>query len=226
MTLQVLVVEDEPVASAAHAAYVGRVPGFAVAAQVSTGLDALRILTAGGVDLVLLDMHLPDAHGLEIVRVMRAKGVATDVIAVTSARDLDVVRAAVSLGVVQYLLKPFVFASLRERLEAYADYHRRTSGPTSLTTQGDVDQVFAELRTGGSTGLPKGLSEDLWGGVLGTVRAAGAGVSAGEMAGTLGVARVTARRYLEHLAESGLATRHSRHSGAGRPEVEYRWAGR
>lgn len=224
--LRVLVVEDEPIAADAHTAYVRRVTGFTVVGTVHTGREALRVLAGGGVDLVLLDMFLPDGHGLDVVRSMRAQGIPTDVIAVTSARDLEVVRAAVSLGVVQYLLKPFVFASLRDRLEAYGDYRRRTGEQVALATQGEVDQVFAELRAGAASSLPKGFSEDLWGRVLEAVRGAGAGVSAGEVALVVGVSRVTARRYLEHLADSSMALRRSRHAGAGRPEVEYRWTGR
>lgn len=232
MTLAVLVVEDEPIAADAHTAYVGRVTGFTVVGTVHSGREALRVLAGGGVDLVLLDMFLPDGHGLDVVRSMRAQGNRADVIAVTSARDLEVVRAAVSLGVVQYLLKPFVFASLRDRLEAYGDYRRRTGEQVALATQGEVDQVFAELRSGAASSLPKGFSEDLWGRVLesvrgaGSLRGAGAGVSAGEVALLVGVSRVTARRYLEHLADSSMALRRSRHAGAGRPEVEYRWTGR
>jgi response regulator of citrate/malate metabolism len=53
----------------------------------------------------------------------------------------------------------------------------------------------------------------------------GAGMSAAEVAAGLGASRVTARRYLEYLAEIGLASRHARYGGAGRPEVEYRWVG-
>ncbi len=235
--LRVLVVEDEPIAADAHTAYVERVAGFTVVATVHSAREALRVLSSGTVDLVLLDMHLPDGHGLDVVRSMRAAGVPADVIAVTSARNLDVVRGAVSLGVVQYLLKPFVFASLRERLEGYRDYRRRTTDETAVTTQREVDEVLGELRAGSSRSagaLPKGLSEDVWGRVLEVVRSAGVvspegqsgGRSAGEVAAVVGVSRVTARRYLEHLVDSALAVRRSRHAGAGRPEVEYRWTGR
>ncbi len=133
--LRVLVVEDEPVAAEAHTAYVGRVEGFEVAATVHTGQAALQALGERRVDLVLLDMNLPDRHGLEIVRAMRAAGHTADVIAVTSARDLQVVRAAVSLGIVQYLLKPFVFASLRDRLERYRDYRRQVDGTAAVASQ-------------------------------------------------------------------------------------------
>ena len=44
MTIRVLVVEDEAVAAAAHAAYVGRVPGFEVAGVARSGADAVRLL--------------------------------------------------------------------------------------------------------------------------------------------------------------------------------------
>ena len=221
--LTVLVVEDEPVALEAHAAYVGRVPGFVVAATAATSHEALRALQATPVDVVLLDMNLPDRHGLDVIRAMRAGGHQADVIAVTSARDLDVVRAAVSLGVVQYLLKPFVFATLRDRLEAYRAYRTQLGHTQHLSTQAEVDEVFAGVRTSSPTALPKGMSEDLLARVTRALRDTGQGLSATELAEAVGVSRVTARRYAEHLCDNRLAVRTQRYAGAGRPEVEYRW---
>ena len=107
-------------------------------------------------DLVLLDMNLPDRHGLEIVRAMRAAGHTADVIAVTSARDLQVVRAAVSLGIVQYLLKPFVFASLRDRLERYRDYRLQVDGTAAVASQQDLDLALSGLRAAGRRTCPRG----------------------------------------------------------------------
>ena len=79
----------------------------------------------------------------------------------TSARDLDVVRSAVSLGVVQYVLKPFVFATLRERLLAYRAYREQVQVAEQVGTQAEVDEVIAGLRGGAETHLPKGMSEEL-----------------------------------------------------------------
>ncbi len=107
MSVRVLVVEDEQLAAEVHAAYVERTPGFALAGVARSAGDAARFLNAHGVDLVLLDLHLPDGHGLALVQKLRAAGHLVDVIAVTSARDADVVRHAVAQGVVLYLLKPF-----------------------------------------------------------------------------------------------------------------------
>jgi response regulator of citrate/malate metabolism len=221
--LRVLVVEDEPVALEAHAAYVARVPGFVVAATAATSQEALRALQAHDVDVVLLDMFLPDRHGLDVIRAMRAAGHRADVIAVTSARDLDIVRSAVSLGVVQYLLKPFVFATLRERLEAYRTYRDQLGSADEVTTQAEVDEVVAGVRPTAPATLPKGMGEDLLGKVSRALRGA-EGLSASELAEAVGVSRVTARRYAEHLCESRLAVRTQRYAGAGRPEVEYRWS--
>ncbi|MFW5474414.1 response regulator [Knoellia sp. CPCC 206450] len=221
--LRVLVVEDEPVAAEAHATYVGRVPGFVVVAVASTGQEALRALQGTDVDVVLLDMNLPDRHGLEVVRAMRAAGHAADVIAVSSARDLEIMRSAVSLGVVQYVLKPFAFGTLRDRLSAYLDYRATHVATAEVGSQAEVDEVFAAARPTRPVSLPKGMSEELLGRVVATLRESPSALSASEVAGHLGVSRVTARRFLEHLHESGVATRRSRYSGAGRPEVEYGW---
>ncbi|WP_404383694.1 response regulator [Knoellia locipacati] len=221
--LRVLVVEDEPVAAEAHATYVERVPGFVVVAAATTGQEALRALQAQPVDVVLLDMNLPDLHGLEVVRAMRAAGHGADVIAVSSARDLDIMRSAVSLGVVQYVLKPFAFATLRDRLRAYLDYRETHRATAEVGSQAEVDEVFAAARPARTASLPKGMSEELMGRVVASLRESPEALSASELAAVLGVSRVTARRFLEHLHESGVATRRSRYAGAGRPEVEYGW---
>jgi len=222
----VLVVEDEPVAAEAHRVYVERITGFVVRAVVHDGAGAIRQLgdSTSSIDLVLLDMHLPDLHGLDVVRAMRTAGNRADVIAVTSARDLEVVRAAVSQGVVQYLLKPFTFAGLRDKLERYAAYRNQLEGDVA-SGQHEVDRVLATLRGSDPNSLPKGMSPDSLDAVVAVLRPSPNGLSATEVAAVVGASRVTARRYLEHLADSGLVIRRSRYGGTGRPEVEYRWVG-
>jgi response regulator of citrate/malate metabolism len=226
VTIRVLVVEDDPMLAAAHKELVGRVPGFEVVGVAHAGGEALRYLAARPVDLVLLDIYLPDMTGLDLCRALRAQGRTIDVLAVTSARDLEVVRAAVTQGVVAYLLKPFTFASLRDKLNRYADYRREVTAPdsTQVAAQQDVDRVLAALRAPDRPAQPKGMSEDTLAAVVRTLRAASAELSAAQVADDIGVSRVTARRYLEHLSEQRLATRSPRYGGtAGRPEYLYRW---
>jgi response regulator of citrate/malate metabolism len=153
---------------------------------------------------------------------MRAGGHDADVIAVTSARDLAVVRSAVSQGIVQYLLKPFSFATFREKLERYREYREQGADDGVVTGQHEVDRMLATLRGTEGQPLPKGVSPESLDAVVGALRRAEGAMSAAEIAEALGVSRVTARRYLEHLADVGVLARHMRYGGAGRPVVEYR----
>jgi hypothetical protein len=91
--IRVLVVEDDAVAADAHRAYVDRTPGFTTVAVAGTGAVAQETLARVPVDLVLLDMNLPDTHGIDLCRRIRGAGADIDILAVTSARG--------------YLLKPF-----------------------------------------------------------------------------------------------------------------------
>jgi len=223
MNVRVLVVEDEAVAAEAHADYTRRTPGFEVAGVARSAGEAARFLSAHEVDLVLLDMHLPDGHGLGLLQRLRASGNVCDVIAVTSARDADVVRHAVAQGVVLYLLKPFSFATFRAKLEQYAAYRDQVVGSGEVA-QDEVDRMLGTLRSrpSGAT-LPKGMSEESLRQVVEVLRGSDHAMSATEVAQATGSSRVTARRYLEHLADTGQVDRAPRYGATGRPEVEYRW---
>ncbi|MFF9243017.1 response regulator [Streptomyces sp. NPDC014801] len=218
--IRVLVVEDDPVAADAHVMYVGRVPGFVAVGKAHTGAEARRALERTQVDLLLLDLHLPDVHGLQLARTLRAAGYHADVIAVTSARDLAVVREGVSLGVVQYVLKPFTFATLRDRLVRYADF-RAAAGEAS--GQEEVDRALAALRAPAPASLPKGLSAPTLERVTSALREVTDGLTATALAETVGISRITARRYLEHLVDTGRAARRPQYGTVGRPELVYQW---
>jgi response regulator of citrate/malate metabolism len=224
--VRVLVVEDEEVAAAAHAEYVRRIDGFELAGVARSGGEALQMLReapAGDIDLVLLDMNLPDLHGLTVAGRIRALGIPADIIAVTAVRELNMVRNALSLGVVQYLIKPFTFSGLRDKLLAYLQFRQSLPAPSSQATQAEVDQALAALRTPSPPAMPKGLSPETLERVETLLRTGGRGFSATEVASTLAVARVTARRYLEFLADAGRLTRTPRYGTPGRPELDYRW---
>lgn len=231
---RVLVVEDEALTAQTYADYLGRLPGFELAA-VAPSLLAARQLTAAALrtggrfpfDLVLLDMNLPDGHGLDLLRQLRGAGFHGGVLALTAATDLPVVRRALSLGVVQYLVKPFGFEEFAERMGGYRAASALLAGSGRLEGQ---EQVDAALRTGRerhAEELPKGLTDGTLRDVLELLRTTPERAhSAAEVGAELGISRVTARRYLEHLERIRRATRAARHGGRGRPEQEYRWAGR
>lgn len=223
--LQVLVVEDEPLTAQSHAEFVRATPGFETAGIAGTAAEALRAVAAlrregRPVDLILLDVNLPDATGLDVARRLRAIGEDVDLLAVTAHRDVQTVRAATALGVVGYLIKPFLRADLVRRLEAYRRYRRSMTGAATVE-QAELDRALAALRTPQDRpAAPKGMAAETLQQVA-QVLSGGEWLSAAELAARAGMSRVTARRYLEHLTDQGRARRRARHGTVGRPEMEY-----
>lgn len=224
----VMVVEDDPLTLELHRTLVERVEGFRVTAECTTARAVLTALrdpaVMARVDLALVDVTLPDGSGLDLVRALRGSGARVDVFAVTAVRDADTVRRMAALGVAHYLVKPFTAGDLHERLEQYRAYHRRATDTGSLPTQHEIDALFGALRPVRRSTLPKGLAEETLDLVAGALRRAD-GLSAAETGAHLGLSRVVARRYLEHLVGTGAAERRSRYGAPGRPVSEYRWLG-
>jgi response regulator of citrate/malate metabolism len=221
--IRTLVVEDDALVAEVHASYVEQVPGFELAGVAHRATEALEILASRPVDLVLLDFHLPDVKGLDMLRLLRAKSSApVDVIAVTAARDPDTIRQAVAHGVTQYLVKPFAFATFADKLERYARYRAKVADAAE-PDQAQVDALIGTLRGSAERALPKGLNATTLEHVSAALRDAADPLTASEVAGRCGLSRVTARRYLEHLAVEGVVELSMRYGGTGRPEHLYAW---
>ncbi|MEV0947699.1 response regulator [Rhodococcus sp. NPDC049939] len=225
--IRVMIVEDEPLIAEAHRAYIERVPGFSVHTVVHDGSGAIRTVAAASgsdvpIDLVLLDIGLPDASGLDVAAALSAIRPSPDVIAVTSARDLEIVRTAVTRGVALYLLKPFTFAAFRDKLERYREFRDALPADGNALSQYDIDRAISALRTFDERAVsPKGVAPQTLDNVSNCIRVAEGPMTAAEVAAAVGVSRVTAWRYLERLADAGVLARHTEYGRAGRPKIRY-----
>lgn len=223
----VLVVEDEVIAAKAHAQYIRRIGGFELVGIAKSGGQALAAMTGkivgldpSRIQLILLDMNLGDAHGVQLLRTLRSRRVQVDVIAVTASRDMRVVQAALSLGVVQYIIKPFTFPIFESKLEAYREFRKQLAPDCDAVTQNSVDAVIASLAATPPKSAVKAVPEAMQSELLLALEASTA-LSSAEAGEAVGVSRVTARRYLEALADSGVVERRPRYGSAGRPVLEY-----
>ena len=220
--IRTLVVDDDFRVADLHCAYVDRVAGFSLAGRAYTGAEALAKVDQLRPDLLLLDIYLPDLSGLEVLQRLRdGDHPEVDVIAITAARDVDSLRAAMRGGVIHYLIKPFRFAAFEEKLGSYAAARERI-GRIGQADQGEVDRIFGALRTARNEPLPKGLSDSTLDLVSQALRGSAYGLAASAVAEIAGVSRVTARRYLDHLCRLGKAELTLRYGGPGRPEHRYR----
>ena len=224
--IRVLVVDDDFMVARIHVGFVQRVGGFEVVGVAHSGAEAADAVARLRPDLLLLDLYLPDRFGLDLLADLRTGGHPCDAIVITAAKEGDAVRAAVRLGVADYLLKPFGFPDLQDRLTRYAG-QRRLLDRTEVHGQEDVDKVFVRAAAAGAAAavLPKGMSAETARLVEGALSGAEATMSATEVAELVGISRVSARRYLEHYVTMGQADVRLRYGSTGRPERRYRWVG-
>jgi len=233
--VRVLVVDDDYRVAKIHAAYVDRTAGFTVCGQAHSAAQALDLVAALRPDLVLMDVYLPDGDGLGVIRKLleMAESAGTssaqtdphpDFVVITAARDVSTVRTAMQLGAVHYLVKPFGYPAMAEKLTSYLDLRRRMQTlDDSDADQADVDELFGLLR--GQPPLPtlppKGHSAPTLELVRNAVRAAAGDVSASEVAEQVGISRPTAQRYLSYLTRHGVVRLQLRYGATGRPEHRY-----
>lgn len=226
----VLIVDDDVSIAALHRGFVEFHGGFTVAGVAHDGASALRLAEQADPDLMLLDVYLPDLTGLEVLTRLRARpGRPVDVIAITAARELDTVRAAMAGGVLHYLVKPFTAQVLGERLDDYLrhrDEMRRT-GDNRTLDQDQVDRLLATPRRAArpTPPLPKGLSRTTMDAVRRALAERDGSASAQEVGDAVGVSRVSARRYLQHLVTEGQARLEPQYGTTGRPVNRYLWVG-
>jgi response regulator of citrate/malate metabolism len=221
--INVLIVDDDFMVARVHAGFVAALEGFEVVGTASTGAQALTEVERLTPDLVLLDVYLPDMTGLDVLRRLRAGGPPVDVMVISAARDVDSIRSALHGGVLHYLVKPFDRRTFEARLRDYATMRAELT-ELQEAGQGEVDRVFGRYRTAGPApaSTPKGIAPETLELVRGVLGAAGAdGLSATECSERTGLARVSARRYLEQLVTVQEADVRQRYGTAGRPERRF-----
>ena len=218
--ISVLVADDDFRVARIHSAFVDRVDGFRTIGVATTGQEAIRLAVALVPDLILLDLYLPDIFGLDVLNRMRVAGVEGDAIVISAANESETVERAVKLGVVNYLLKPFTADDLLQRLTEYK-VTRAARRPKTLSDQAAIDQLLGRAEGGRNEPLPKGLSPETAELILTALTAATGEMSAQECADAVGIARVSARRYLEFFVQQGKVAVSLKYGTVGRPERRY-----
>lgn len=214
-----MIVEDDPMVMDIHRRFVQSFSDFSVESTAKSGKEAIEALNKVDIDLVILDIYMPELDGLETLRRIRQDRRDIDVVVVSAAHEIDTVREVMRLGAFDYVVKPFTYERLSQAMEGYRTYLKKRGE----LDQKDIDSIMRrETQTTRDGCLPKGLSARQLEKVIACLRKADNGLAADEVAGITGVSRVTARRYLEYLVSISQASVDQEHGSIGRPINLYR----
>ncbi|WP_412029423.1 response regulator [Deinococcus yunweiensis] len=222
-TVRVLLVEDDQRVARINRDLLERDPDVHVVGSAATCAQGDALAQALNPDLILLDVHLPDGSGLGLLRHWRSVGRTTDVALITAADDEASVRLALAHGAFDYLIKPFTGARLADLLARHRGRRLPATMPgqeDSRLDQGRLDRLLG-VNGRSAEPLPRGVDPHTLERVAQALSTAGGGVSAEDIGDRLGLSRVTAWRYLEHLVRTGRASLEHQYGHSGRPAKLY-----
>lgn len=220
---EVLIVEDDPMVAMINRQYVNQNPHFHAAAVLRDGESALEYLRSHTVHLVILDVFMPRVDGMELLRRIRSEELPVEVIMVTAANDSVTLGAALKLGIIDYLVKPFVNARFQAALDRFMAQKNAFHDLSSLNQQ-SIDFIMESARSRSAELYPKGIQDKTLRIICDFMKgAAGAELTSEEIADRVGLSRVTVRRYMNHLLEKGEITGRMNYETGGRPCMVYRW---
>ncbi|SMC95864.1 response regulator [Sporomusa malonica] len=220
--IKVLIVEDDPMVAELNRRYLEQIDGFVLIAMARTVDEALGLLNKHDINLVLLDIFMPGTSGLELLTQIRDKGKDIDVIVVSAACDMQTIKKALRNGAVDYLIKPFEFERLNTALSEYrnqAVFMRNRD----VMSQTELDRRILGREQQGQAELNKGLCRSTLNAVWENIRyAKGQSFTTEEMANSVGISRVSMRKYLDFLKHIDILSMEVVYGTVGRPVYRYR----
>lgn len=219
---KILIVEDDPMVAMINEQYIKKNKNFELVGKCSNGAAALEFLENNEVDLLVLDVYMPQMDGFETLRRVRNKQITVDAIMVTAANDRSSLEEALHLGVVDYLVKPFTFDRFQMALEKYISQNSALKDVETLN-QKNIDHIIDNARKKTEDLHPKGIQEKTTELILEYLKEnSGESFTGDEIAEQVGLTGVTVRRYMNYLAESGRVIGEMNYETGGRPCMKYR----
>ena len=210
--MRVLIIEDDPMVAMIHKEYFKRKELTDDLNHVTSLEAAKDYLKKNKVDLIVLDNYLIDGQGVEFLPELKGY----PIIMITAANDVQTVEAALSNGVVDYLVKPFTYERFSQAIDKVQDY-------VNLLSKEKINQDLIDdyLNSGRveeeEDSLPKGLSRITLKKVLETIQQHNTGFTTQQIADKLDISRITIRKYLNHLVNINVLSEDAEYYTSGRP---------
>ena len=219
---KVLIVEDDPMVAMINEQYLKRNKKFEIVGKCNDGCGALDFLENNKVDLLILDVFMPQMDGFEMLRKIRNKQITVDVIMVTAANERESLEEALHLGIVDYLVKPFTFDRFQMALEKFIVQNNALKDIDTLN-QKSIDHIIDNSRKKRGGIFPKGIQEKTLQLIIEYLKDnKNCWFTGDEIAEKVNLTGVTVRRYMNYLAETGKVIEEMNYETGGRPCMKYR----
>lgn len=225
----VMIIEDDFRIANIHKEMVESNQSCDVVNSSRTSEEALAYLELNNllVDIILLDVYIPDVKGLNLLKNLKQNYPFISVIIASAANDIETFRSAKRLGVFDYLIKPIE----KERLEtAFQRLINVMTYTNAELTQKEIDHLLWNIEAvktnhsnkSDSTNLPKGIDSLTLAEVQSFLSTyTEKDITAQTLADLLGISRATARRYLEYLVGVEWIDASLNYGQVGRPQRIY-----
>lgn len=140
-----LIVEDDPMVEFIHRNYLEKIGRFQEIYSADAVTDAEYLLQNKQVDLVLLDVHLKNGNGLDLLKEIRNSQQAIEVILITAANETQTIQHGLHLGVLDYLVKPFTYERFRQSIELFLK--RQEALEQDSLAQETIDQIMVAKKS-------------------------------------------------------------------------------
>ena len=207
--MRVLIIEDDPMVAMIHKEYFKRKELTDDLNHVTSLEAAKDYLKKNRVDLIVLDNYLTDGQGVEFLPELKGY----PIIMITAANDVQTVEAALSNGVVDYLVKPFTYERFSQAIDKVQDYVNLLS--KEKINQDLIDDYLNSGRVDEEEdSLPKGLSRIT---LKEAIQQQNTGFTTQQIADILDISRITIRKYLNHLVNINVLNEDAEYYTSGRP---------
>ncbi len=226
--IKTVIVEDDRMVASINGQFAERTTGIQIVAVFHNGRDALAFLESSDVDLLLLDLYMPDLSGLELLEILRKQQRQMDVIMITAANDTKSLEKALRLGITDYLVKPFQYERFAQAMDKVVMRRKIVASGLDFT-QEDVDKLLSVSRPNEQSKvmeLEKGLQRPTLEKIRRCLQERLAEPLTAEYISTnTDLSKITVRRYLNYLIEAEEVSSTIDYSTGGRPRVLYQWSG-
>lgn len=223
LPISVILIEDDPMIRQVNQQFIEKVKGFQIIGTAGNGIEGMKLIKKLKPNLVIMDIFMPEQNGIQTLQQLRESKLNVDVITITAATEMKTIRQILQLGVYDYIMKPFTFERIKQTLENYRNFKEKMGRKKELT-QTELDELIHphRLNLQGLNELPKGLNASTLDKIIAYIRMQDNSVSAEEVANGVGLARVTARRYLDYLEKQQKVVIDIQYGSVGRPVNQYR----